>query len=63
MVRETLLSKLSLPCDDLMLREHVRHHTPEHLSVSCSRLRAAPPSYGISEQKGRKGGGFIFFCK
>lgn len=55
MVRETLLSNLSPPCDDLMLREHVRHHTPEHLSVSGSSLRAAPPSYGISEGKGRGG--------
>lgn len=55
MVRETLLSRLSPPCDDLMLREHVRHHTPEHLSVSGSSLRAAAPSSGMSERKGRGG--------
>lgn len=57
MVRETLLSNLPPPCDDLTLREHVRHHTPEHLSVSGSSLHAAPLSYGISERKGRSGGG------
>lgn len=41
MVREMLLSNLSPPCDDLMLRWHVRHHTPEHLSVFGSGLDSA----------------------
>lgn len=33
MVRESLLSNLSPPRDERTLREHVKHHTPEHLSV------------------------------
>lgn len=36
MVRESLLSNVSPPCDERTLREHVKHHTPEHLSVSVS---------------------------
>lgn len=55
MVRETLLSNLPPACDDLMLREHVRHLTPEHLSVSGSSLHAASPSEKIREWKGRVG--------
>lgn len=55
MVRETLLSNLSPPCEELMLREHVRHHTPEHLSVSSPPPPPFPPSCGISERKGRGG--------
>lgn len=33
MVRESLLSNLSPPRDERTLRERVKHHTPEHLSV------------------------------
>lgn len=55
MVRESLLSNTSPPCDERMLCEHVKHHTPEHLSVSVSNP-TSPPSYRTGEGKDKTGG-------
>lgn len=55
MVRESLLSNTSPPRDERMLCEHVKHHTPEHLSVSVSNP-TSPPSYRTSEAEDKTGG-------
>jgi len=51
MVRESLLSNMSPPCDERMLCEHVKHHTPKHLSVSVS----SPGSPPITQDERGKG--------
>lgn len=61
MVRELLLSDVSPPCDERKLCEHVKHHTPEHLSVSVCNT-SSPPSYRTPEGKDIIGGGVIGGC-
>lgn len=55
MVRESLLSNLSPRCDERTLREHVKHHTPEQLSVSVSNSEPHPHNTGCL--RGKKGQG------
>jgi len=56
MVREMLPSNTSPLCDERMLCEHVKHHTPEHLSVAVT-SPTSPPSYSTSMGKDKTGGG------
>lgn len=55
--RESGLSNMSPPCDEHTLCEHVKHHTPEHLSVSVENhqhLHHHHPNQG-EESRGREG--------
>lgn len=64
MVRESLLSNTSPPCDERMLREHVKHHAPEHLSVSFSNTTSTPhPAPLTQDERGKgqnRGEGLLF---
>lgn len=56
MIWESLLSNLSPPCDEGMLCEHVKHHTPEHLSVSASDAKPLPHCTGQARERTKLGG-------
>lgn len=53
MVRESLLSNTSPPCDERTLCEHVKHHTPEHLSVRDARPRLERDEQRKGQNHGR----------
>lgn len=59
MIRELLLSNLSPPYDEGMLCEHVKHHTPEHLSVSASDAKLLPHRTGQAKERTKLGGGGV----
>ena len=60
MVRESLLSNTSPPCDERMLCEHVKHHAPEHLSVSFSNTTSTPLIQDEGGEGQNRGEGLLF---
>lgn len=55
---------MSPVCDERMLCEHVKHHTPEHLSVSVSHTTTPPaPHHTGRVSKGQnRGEGLVHKC-